>query len=372
MATAGLIAPPEKYQDIFNFNLFSILIFAFFLLITTFPWLFFDKKIENFTHIIIYKYKSWHTIYIVSIILSYLSILYILPYAVKGFISGADVVRGNLGEGIGVLPESPFTTFAVAIGLISPYFIFLFFITFIDVEFARYRIFIFISSFNYIIASMAFTARDGYVIFLLVYISLYVVLRKFISEPSKQKMKKFSIAALFLLASILGKFTFERFSDVKGLNSTKESLVSGSIGYFSQQPYVFCKTIELQENYHGFSLRFPLINSILQKENKPIYRKLRVETMFGTWLSEFYSVSGYKSLIIIVIIFILLFYLTFRYFSIKQKHGSLMLTFILYSMLMLQGLFYFRLGSYSGNQLIVSLLVLPFLSDLGLRFVKKI
>jgi hypothetical protein len=371
MAVSGFIVPAEKYFDFFNFNLYSIILFASLLLFTTIPWLYFDKKIINFDHIVIYKVKSWHIIYRVCITFSFLSMLYILPYAMIGFLSGADVVRGNISEGIGVLPQSPFTTIAVAVGLISPYFIFLFFITFIDLKFAMYRIFIFIASFNYIITSMAFTARDGYIIFLLMYLSLFLVFRKFFLDSSKQKMRKFSIAALVLLALVLGKFTIERFSDVKGLSSTKESLLSGSIGYFSQQPFVFCKTVELQNNFHGFSLRFPLINSILLKDNKTIYRTQRFETMFGTWLSEFYSVSGYGSLIIIVIVFILVFYLAFRYFIYKQKHGSLLLAFVLYTMLMLQGLFYFRLGSYSGNQLVLSLLILPFISNLGLKFINK-
>ena len=265
-------------------NYFNIFIFGMLLVIGSLPWLSFDKYLLKNKQILVNQHyiKSLKIIFILIIICSLFSIAYLIPYSIDGIIAGAADRRIEIKES-GILPENFLTTFVVGIAALNIYNILFFFISCLDERLKKFRIWLLISSMSYIFNCMAFTARDGLIILPLFYIIFYIIFRNSIDVKLLKHINKILAIALSVVAVILIAFTLSRFYADKNL----DEFFNGTLGYIAQQPYVFDSTVQLQKDYHGFELRFPLINRLLGIEKYDIDRSDNLfETQFGTMYSS--------------------------------------------------------------------------------------
>lgn len=349
----------------------NIITFIFFLLLTTIPWLTFDKWM---------KYKPSITvtdkgvdllkkIFIIIIFASLISDLYIAPYAIRSYNMGAIEVRDNLSN-ISVLPNSLLTTISVTVGLLSPLYVLFVYLSLLDKRLHKYSFFLFISSFTYIVVSMPFMARDGYVVLPVIFVIYYLIFKDSLSNESLRKIKKYIGAVVILAAIFLAIFSFSRFYVKNGTGFDHDKLLGGTWGYLYQQPYVFDRTIKCQKDWHGVGLRFPIL-TLGAGDSSSVVRTQDFETMFGTMLSEFYSIGGYWSLIVFTLAFVLIYYVGLK-MTIKRKNlFGIFVFFTVYLMLEVTGLFYFRYGGISNNYLFLLLTVLPLYLPKGIITFKK-
>ena len=360
MVTPGFII--DVQNEIFwgtvktrNLTLFIIL-----LCLTAIPWIAFDnwfRKIRTITlsekGVILLK-KVFNVV-IVACLFSY---IYVFPYAIRSYSIGAIEIRDNLRD-LSVLPESIFTTISVAIGLLSPFYVFFFFLSFLDERLKKYTIWLFFCSFIYIVVSMPFMARDGFIVLPIMYAIMYLIFKESMSPKSKKKIAGYFVIVVGVALGLLTVYTLSRFyiKTTSGFDSTR--LVSGSWGYLFQQPYVFDRTIEHQHYWHGVGLRFPILSVFSNSPAREVVRTQDFETMFGTMLSEFYSIGGYWSLFVFTFSFIIIYYVGLKMNIRRNNYFSVFMFFITYLMLEVTGLFYFRYGGISNNYLFLLLTIMP-------------
>lgn len=281
------------------------------------------------------------------------SFIYTLPFAIASLKLGAKEVRTYILvlEETSVLPQNFFTTIAVAFATFSSIYLGIFFLSLKSNFNSKKKILLFIISLSYVVNSLCYTARDGllfYMIFGLIFILNYW---ETFSKKLRKRIMLGSLVLVFGSVYMLKSFTDDRFED----SST------GTMGYIASQPYVFAENIdqrsEFQKEYfYGLSLRFPVINSLLGIENKDFDREEQYEWTFGTFLTDFYSINGFFSLILVLVIFTEFF----RYHLRDSKNNSMkfLLTYTFYMHFIISGLFYFRLGNFSGNVYIIIMMVL--------------
>lgn len=353
------------FIDIQNLNFWGAVgirnmsLFFFLLASTAIPWLCFDKWFKKRPMIVVTDkgaafFEIVFRIVIVSCLFSY---IYIFPYAIRSFSLGAAEIRGSLGSS-SVLPESIFTTFAVAIATLSPYYVFFFFLSWLHPRLKKYSIWLFISSFVYIVASMPFMARDGFVTLPVFFLIFYFLFKGSFLKQEKKKIKRYFLVVLVLAGTMITIYSISRFY-FEGNNSASLTFIGGTWGYLYQQPYVFDRTILYQQNWHGVRLRFPILSFLYEQPIMKLERSQDFETMFGTMLSEFYSIGGYWSLFVFTGAFILIYHWGLRINIRRGNVFSVFMLFITYLIIEVTGLFYFRYGGISFNWLFLILTLLP-------------
>lgn len=324
-------------------NYFYIIIFGLLLMSGFYPWYIFDKYITR--HKVrfeinpkkIKRLKVWFT---VIIILSLYSIVYLLPYAIMGMILGAAETRNIIKTG-SLLPASIFTTLAVGFAALNIYCILFFYVSSLSPELKKYRFWLLLSSLSYIVASSAVTGRDGLVVLPVFFLVFYLLFKSSYSFALQRVLKKSIIIMVIIMGVLMSIITASRFY----ANEDNDELFIGTLGYISQQPYVFNTTIEKQNDFHGFELRFPLVNRIIGIPEHKISRSWGFETQFGTMYAEFYSIYGWWTLFFMAILFCTYYSFTIRYLLTKKKIWGAVLMFTVYLYIMITGLFYCRAGS---------------------------
>ncbi|WP_229746862.1 O-antigen polymerase [Dokdonia pacifica] len=280
------------------------------------------------------------------------AIIYVFPHAFKSVALGASEIRNSFlkDKTNTVLPISIFTTIAVAFASFFSVFLAVFFMSLKSNLSKTWRYLLFIASLSYIVVSLAYTARDGF-LFYIIFGSIFVTnYWSYFNDRLKKRIKIFGFSVLAIGVFVLGSFTQDRFGDSD----------AGTMGYIATQPYVFAENIIQREGYgdqyyYGTSLRLPLINRVLGIPIEEFDRTEPYEWTFGTFLTDFYNVNGFLSLIILSV----LFTEYFRYQFKKSKNSSLryLLVYTFYVHFIVSGLFYFRLGSFSGNVFMLILVI---------------
>lgn len=340
-------------------NYLYILFFGFLLLLSFYPWYIFDKQIVKHKckfEVRQHTVKSLKRLFSIIIILSLYSIIYMLPYAIMGYSLGAAEIRVAIRDK-SLLPNSIFTTLAVGFASLNIYCILFFFLSFLSPLLSKYRIWLFISSLSYIVASGATMGRDGLIILPVFYIIFYLLFRNSYSYAVQKRIKKSIIIAICGMGAILSIITASRFY-TKG---NADDVFSGTIGYITQQPYVFNTTIIKQNDFHGFELRFPLLNRLIGIPQHEVSRTWGYEMQFGTMYSEAYSMFGWSSLLTLAIIFCIYYSFSMRFLLRKSKTFPALLMFTVYIYIIVTGLFYLKAGSSVLNNIFfISLSIIPF------------
>ncbi len=322
---------------------FNICVLGILLILGFKPWLEFDKSLRSNAVIKINpRYiQRFKVIFTILIICSLISIIYLLPYAIEGISAGAKDRRAEI-QGSTVLPDSFLTTIVVGIAALNIYNALFFFISCLHPVFKRYRIWLMISSLSYIVNCFAFTARDGLIILPIFYIVFFSLFKNSMNLTVLRKIKKLLYVLVALLGLFLVSFTLSRFY----ANKNMDEFYNGTLGYIAEQPYVFDNTIQLQDDFHGFELRFPLINRLFGIPKYEVDRSgTGYETQFGTMYAEFYSIGGWTPLIVVALVFFSYYYLSIKYLYRSRKYFGLILMFTVYLYIEVTGLFYCKAGS---------------------------
>ena len=153
-------------------------------------------------------------------------------------------------------------------------------------------------------------------------------------------------------------FSTNRFYDKYHDTST---LMEGTIGYIAQQPYVFDSTVKLQDDFHGYEVRFPLVNRIIGIEKHKVDRlDSWYETCFGTMYADFYNIGGWSPVILVSLIFMLYYRWGIGYCNRNNKPFAMLLIFTVYLYIALTGIFYCKAGSsISMNIFFIVISILP-------------
>lgn len=346
-------APHIDYTNVF--------IMGCLLLLGAIPWVSFDKMQRNrpqAVFIVADKYvRTFRIAFFILIIGSLFSILYLLPYAIQGITMGAQERRTSMAD-VNVLPPGILTTFVVGFAALNIYNILGFYISCIDDRFKRYRVWLMVSSLSYVVNCFAFAGRDGLILLPTFYIVFFIIFKRSIPERLYAKLRKQLLILFAFVGFFLASFTASRFF----ANDDTDDMYNGTIGYIAQQPYVFDYTIQDRMEFHGWELRFPLVNRILGVPKHDIVRVGgNYDTYFGTMYSEFYSIGGWWSLCLVALVFVVYYTLSIRYLRRRKKFFPLLLMFTVYLYIEVTGLFYCKAGSTEMiNFFYVALSILPF------------
>lgn len=286
----------------------------------------------------------------VAILGAIYSIIYSIPFAIISLQLGAKEIRTKvLISDATVLPANVFTTIAVAFATFFSIYIGVFFLSIKSNLKPITKKLLLLATVSYLVNSLCFTARDGIIFFVLFSLIFVIVYWESFNTAIKKRVYFASILVMIVGVYFISSFTKDRFD-----NSS-----NGTIGYIACQPYVFAENIDRRENiytdnFYGLSLRFPLLQQLLGKEVVKIKRYEDYEWNFGTFITDFYSIYGFSSLIF----FLIIFTEYFRYQFKRSKNQPLKFTLVytFYIHFIVSGLFYFRLGTFSGNIFILILI----------------
>lgn len=206
---------------------------------------------------------------------------------------------------------------------------------------------------------MTITARDGFIVLPCFYIIFYLIFRNSISTGNKNKIKKALMLIIGLAVIFVGSFSVSRFYNDKYHDTS--TFAEGTIGYIAQQPYVFDSTVQFQDDFHGFEVRFPLINRIMGIGAHKVDRlDSWFETCFGTMYADFYNIWGWPSVICILLVFVSYYWWALSYCNRTHKYSAMILIFSVYLYIVLTGVFYCKAGSsVSMNIFYIIISILP-------------
>lgn len=287
---------------------------------------------------------------------AWIAFIYLVPFAIATTKIGALDVRANLNtEGEGILPHTWLTTLSVSIANFYAIYVLLLFLFLERKTNFIVKVSLFIGSILYFVSSLCFAARDGVVFTIFAYIFFYLLFKRSISRKNSKKIKYAFIIMGIVLIPFIAKFTIQRFS-----SKQDNRIIQGTLGYIGEQPFIFGETIQQQKTFYGGSLRFPLFQQMIGGYHE-VARTEVYQWSFGTFLTDFYCINGWFSLIV----FIIIFYLFFNYALDKRREKGLFSFLIIlcfYFQFMTQGVFYFRLGMRGGNLYIIEIAILYIIS----------
>ena len=341
----------ESSYTAINFTIYSFFLFLFLL-----PSLYL-KPITK-TTLIPRNRLTLHLMLLLSFLGLY-SLIYQIPYAIMALSIGAVDIRNQISiEKVFILPDSPFTTLAVGISTFYIFYIAFFFIAIVQKRHLIVRISLLIASLSYIVSGLIFTGRDAVIFYTFSFLFVFLYFRNLLAKTTIKKLNKLYIFLLVMLVFFLSLISLQRFND-----QSDYSLAYGTIGYIAQQPFVFSETIEIQNKFYEGHLRFPVFVSMFTPL-KEIVRTDPYEWSFGTFIKDFYSEGGYLFLISMTLLFVPLFFVKIRSCNKNSFYRNLIIV-LFYFQFMSSGVFYFKLGSRSGNIYMIVLLIFYFLTYFG-------
>lgn len=363
MGSAGLFLPLNKWMDIGtpnDFNFFLIVLFAILLVCSIIPWIKFDKCFSNVEAIRFNPSMEGgiRIVLVVMILMAVYAIAYTLPYAVIGYMMGAGEVRALIVDD-SILPVNIFSTIALGVGFLAPIYILLFYLCLCSQKLKGFAFPIFIASGTYLVTTAPAQARDGFIMIPLTYFFLYQVFKPMLPSTSIKTVKRLLRIAVPILLIFFLVITLDRFfNDVSG--DRMETLMKGTWGYFYEQPYVFDQTVQHQVYFHGITNKFPLLGNMLGIPSTGRHIDFRFEYSFGTQYASFYHATGWSSLIVASLFFILSWTVLIGLLHRGRNYFGMLIVFSLYLFFLISGLFYFRLADESITIAYLIIMLLAF------------
>lgn len=283
------------------------------------------------------------------------AIIYQLPYALQAAAVDADDFRREMDQNlVFLLPSSPATTLAVFFSTFYMLHIALAFQSSIIGDGTVRTWLLWLTSFANVVSGATFATRDASVFYIFALIFNYVYFRNAITKNNRKYIKGFIISIMAIMVINTAYISLERFS-----NYTGNTFSWGTVGYFTSQPYTFAEAVYSHVNFYHGDLRFPVVKMLFNDFNLPVVvRTANYETMFGTFLKDFYNEGGWPFLIFGVMAICLIFKM-----SISANRNRFLSEFVaqsLYIQLMFTGIFYFVLGSKQGNYYVSIMFLLYF------------
>lgn len=281
------------------------------------------------------------------------AIIYQLPYASQASAINADDFRREMNQNqIYMLPDSPATTLAVFFSTFYMLHIALAFQSMIIGGSALRTGLLWITSISNLVSGATFATRDASVFYVFALAFNYFYFRSALGSEKRKAIRNIIFILSACIVLYIAHISIQRF-----LNLSGNSLSWGTLGYFSSQPYTFAEAVYNHNNFYNGDLRFPFIKMFFNNFSPIIVeRHYNYETMFGTFLKDFYCEGGW----VFLISGIFMINVIFRG-SISNRDGYFLSSFImqtLYVQFMFTGIFYFALGSRQGNIYTLILFVL--------------
>ncbi len=151
------------------------------------------------------------------------------------------------------------------------------------------------------------------------------------------------------------------------------NLEFGTLAYIGGQPYVFAEAVSTHQNFYWGRLRFPVFTAIVHMGSvEPVKRVSHHETMFGSFLKDLYTEGGWFFIILSALVVvpgsILLLRITGGLRGMEIPH---LLFPTLYFQTISQGVFYYTLGSRSGNIYTGVMLIFVFIGVIHYMMVRR-
>lgn len=333
----SLITDIESYTFLVIENHSQFYYLLFFLL-----WFIIIQPFKNVVPITNFKFnvKYFRLLFNITGVLSFFPFFYLLSYSLEGILSGAATVRYNLYIYKDyILPDSIFTTISAGLSMFYPLIMIFYFIS-DKIKFLNIiKIGVFLGAFiNPILLALSFMERDIF-IFLPTMILFLLYMR---GKSIHLTLKNTLLIILFVFLGVL--MSLSRFGE-DGI----DRVIFGTIGYLGQQPFVFADILANHIDFYGFSLRLPIIAEFLGNY-KEIIRANPREWHFGSIFADFFMMYSWNSLFIG---FLLLLIITKSFNPKKINSFSTFYFITLIFQILSQGIFYFNLGNFSGNQFLI-------------------
>lgn len=325
-------------------NYTNIVVFGILLCLGFVPWVMVDSEFtlkRLSLSVNPRREKQLRIAMIVLVAASIYSIVYMSPYAFESIRRGAFETR-LLIKKVDLLPHSFLTTIASGIAACNIFCILGFFVASLSEKLKSMRWWLLLGSLSFPVNEMVYVSRDAFVYYAIEFVVCYLIFNPSYTRRFRRRLGMVMVSAAAVTVLSLFAITWHRFH---GDKDQFVDIPSGTLGYISQQPYVFSNTIEEQQEFRGFKRYFPLLDLVIHHEvKKPKYRRQRHEWMFGTMYANFYTVNGWKSMIGFSALFIGWFIACFAWLIRKKNYTGLLLLFIVYVHIFCSGLFYFRVG----------------------------
>ena len=350
MGSAGLFLPLDKWFDLGtpkDFNFWLIVLFSVLLIGSIIPWLRFDK---HFSQIKLIRFNpslegNIRIVLVIMILMGVYAILYTLPYAIIGYSMGAAEVRAFIMDD-SILPKTFLSTIALGVGFLAPVYILLFFLSLCSDRLKGFAYPLFVTSLTYLVVTAPSQARDGFIMIPLEYFFFYKLFKPMLPHNSIKKIKKLIRIFVPVLVVFFLAITLDRFFREGDANRVMK-LVSGTWGYFYEQPYVFDQTVQHQVFFHGITNKFPLLGHILGIPSTGRHIDYAFEYSFGTQYASFYHATGWSSLIIATLFFWFSWTIVIEIMHKRHNYFGMLIVFSIYLFFLISGLFYFRLAAES-------------------------
>lgn len=294
---------------------------------------------------------------------SFLSFVYYIPSSIAAISVGLENIESVRNQ-IGVSGENPFiqrSLFNTIASVFSTFYmvqISLFFVNIIKENKISFKsLIILLSSMSYVFLMLSFLGRDGFLFWIISFIVLYIFFSKFMEDKLRNKIKR-----SFLILSVPFIFIFVYITMGRFLLGGEVDILYPFVSYLGQGPINFTYLFNIDFIPSGgsktFSLFFGNVNNEISSYNSYILDSHGINTgVFRTLVGSFYPDFGtYGTLAFSIIVSVLIFKL-----KPKRKDTwdfSYMLVYMLYIMIMYQGIFYFRLYDKASNLYILIVFIL--------------
>lgn len=289
---------------------------------------------------------------------SLFSALFYIPSAIKALSVGVNEIS-YIRDLIIATGENPFirrSIFNTIASIFSTFYmiqIVFFFITIIKERKLNWKSYVILfSSTSYIFLVLSFMGRDCFVFWLLSFLFLYVFFSKFIGNSERRKIKKIFILMMSICIFIFIIITIGRF-----LSSSDSDFIYPFLDYMGQGPLFFPDIYNVGLIHNGGSGIFSLI--IKNVDMNTINNNEVVFYMYGIRSNVFRTIVGslylnfgeYGTIIfsLVISVFVMLY-------APRNKHNwdfSFIIIYVLYVMIMYQGVFYFKLYDNASNLYII-------------------
>ncbi|WP_421189243.1 O-antigen polymerase [Aeromonas enteropelogenes] len=328
------------------------------LLLSPFLFISYDKKIKIIS---LPSLKALKIVNLIFIFSSLISVVYFSVVVYKLLTSqNLETFRHLLvAEGHPIIENSLLNTFSGVVASFYTITMFLFYINLITRGRRYISAGLFIGSFSYPLFVFSYFGRDGFLFWVVSFLSLYVMFYNMIEDDLNNRIKKLFIGFSLIFFILFMLISFARFGD---FNSVLEYINI----YLGQQPFIFAEifSINLTPNYGATS--FPLFSSLFLTDLtintylRELGGNISLSWQFGTLLKDFYLDFGAIGLVI----FIFLSGLILSLFFFEKKRNSnffKLFLFFAYSQIIIQGVFYYRQYNEVGNLYIILLFILALL-----------
>lgn len=327
-------------------------VYAAFVAIPLFPVLLSGRY--ELGHVRVLKTRSFRIVLVIMSSAAWFSVIYQAPFAYLALRIGADKLRGadgmhNLLAG-GVLSE-----IAVTVSSFYLVYMFLFFISVSNRYSRLITVSLFVGSLGYVVNTLTAGGRTGAVVFIVSFAFMYSLFCRGMEPRQIKLIKKFCYTAIFTLFAVFVVISVNRFYH-GGTNNLKQ----GTVGYLAEQPYTFAEAVTQRgSDYYGTKGAFPLFNDVVYGGDARVSKTFTYQWKFGTYLTDFYLISGWTSLLVGVFCVTAFFWFSFLAWRGRRRGVIFIIMYLFYFQFLSTGVFYFILGSRSGN---LYVLLLPFLA----------